>query len=231
MGTYFFRLFLKRWDFHNSNFWRSEFIFVSRPESPVQNVCRGTIQSPSPPMSRIGRYMQITESLGLTTTSLVPVTFFSITRGRGKGRGTTRWLGYQQTCQPADKLRTALHKSRAMSTDHGSISRYLPGMAHTWRDKRSLLPPRPQAHMSAQTAPEAKDLVISWQDSSCTSAYPLDWKDGCFVSCNKAEKAPVSDDLLAAEPVNRMRFISPAAQHAWEWKLVTWIWTSPLLFL
>lgn len=119
-GYLFFRLFPQKMRFHNSNFWRSEFIFVSRPrKSPVQNAS-AEFNPVTFTNVRIGRYMQITESLGTTNSkSLVPVTFFSITHLEGgKGRGRPLWLGYQsKPVSLPTSPQAALHKkSRATST-------------------------------------------------------------------------------------------------------------------
>ena len=123
--------FLKRWEFHNSNFLRSEFIFVSRPGKVL---CRMLLQRYNPDTFPTNfkdrkRHADHWEFGDYQLTSLVPVTLLSITCRRGKGRGTTSLARIsKQTCQPADNpSEQPCTRVGQRPLDHDSTSRQLPG--------------------------------------------------------------------------------------------------------
>lgn len=218
--------FLKRWDFHNSNFLRSEFIFVSRPGKVL---CRMLLQRYNPVTFPTNvkdrkRHADHWEFGDYQLASLVPATFFSITRGRGKGRGNTSLARIsKQTCQPADKpSEQPCTRAGQRPLDHNSASRYLPaGMAHTWGTNVASLPPRPLAklHMSAQTAPEAKDPCNKLTGAAPAHQHILvTGKMDASLHVIKLKKPRFLSTCWLPSQLTEWGLFPPAAQHAWEWK-------------
>lgn len=72
--------------------------------------------------------------------------------------------------------------------------------------------PLTKLHMSAETAPEAKDGGNKLTEAAPTHQHILvTLERGTPASCNEAETVPVSVNLLAAKLVKRMRFTSASS--------------------
>ena len=218
--------FLKRWDFHNSNFLRSEFIFVSRPRKVL---CRMLLQRYNPDTFPTNfKYRKRPEDHwefgDYQFTSLVPVTFFSITCGRGKGRGTTLLARKaKQTCQPADNpSEQPCTRVGQRPLDHDSTSRQLPGgMDHTWGTNVASFPPRPLAklHVSAQTAPEAKDPCNKLTKAAPAHQHILVTGEmDASLHVIKLKKPQFPSTCWLPSQLIEWGLFPPAAQHAWEWR-------------